>query len=324
MRKRRALSAKAKAKRDKQQEAKRATALAKTEATKELADKLVAQLKKIVDDAEASMVSSIREAAEVAFRLQAECGFTQLKIAVAIGRQQPWVSKILAWRERGYKGTPSIHAPDTPKLFPGNNPAAQPDPNVGMPRDGVQRTLPDDTPPDISADLRLATLGNKKARKRLLKAGYTESMDSSTNEPVFTKPASAEEQIKTGRAPSTLIHNGEAHPIKGAPMSPAPKGNGGSAPIKKPEPADKDDLVRFASLVVQLDQLTTIRPSLLVAADIDMPRLKRVTAFLEAFIAQKAEHDKRHAQAARFAAAHNETVEQHAANENVAAPAEAA
>ncbi len=53
-----------------------------------------------------------------------------------------------------------------------------------------------------------------------------------------------------------------------------------------------------------------------------------MTAFLEAFIAQKAQHEK----AARFAALHNETAEQsaeamkakHAANENAAAPAAAA
>jgi len=85
---------------------------------------------------------------------------------------------------------------------------------------------------------------------------------------------------------------------------------------------------RFASLVVQLDGLTTIKPSMLVTADVDMARLKRVTAFLEAFIAQKAQHEK----AARFAALHNETAEQsaeamkakHAANENAAAPAAAA
>lgn len=99
---------------------------------------------RIVDEAEVSMVSSLREATEIAFQLQEECGLTQLKIAMGIGRSQGWISKLLSWRERGYEGTPSLHVPVAPKLLPGNNPAP-PDPQVGMPDGPKLALLPDNT-----------------------------------------------------------------------------------------------------------------------------------------------------------------------------------
>src|SRR5258708_1259305 len=68
-----------------------------TETNKEV-DGLVAQLKSLVDKAEASVISSMREAAEMTFRLQDEYKLKQSQIGAKIGRSQAWVSTILKWR----------------------------------------------------------------------------------------------------------------------------------------------------------------------------------------------------------------------------------
>jgi hypothetical protein len=275
-RRRRALSAKARAKRDKKADEKRATALAKIASTKELAETLVAQLKKIVDEAETSMIASIREATELAFRLQDECRFTQLKIATAIGRSQGWVSLLLAWRERGYKGTPSIHAPAAPpKLLAANNPAVQPDPKVGMPGGPKLVLLPDN--------------------------------------------AIVVEELKAGHAPSTLIHNGVAHPDKGAPMSTKPKSNGKGGD----NTAQKDAaLTSFARLVSDLFSLMAggVKPIKFVRADVTNETLMKVAGLCTGVVEARE-------QAERLARVHNETAEQsaeamkakHAASEAAAA-----
>jgi len=143
-----AKTAKAEAKRKEREEKK-----AIKESTEKLARTLVAQFRTISDEAQASALSSCRKLAEIAFRLQEECGFTQLRIALATDCQQPWISKLLSWRERDYEGTPSIHVPVAQKLFPGNNPAA-PDPTVGMPK-GPNLTLV--LLPDNSVVEKLAT-----------------------------------------------------------------------------------------------------------------------------------------------------------------------
>ena len=297
-----ARTAKAQAKRKAIEEKRAARALAKVEKTKaetvttETIDRLAGELKTLVDNAMSVMGSAMRDAAERAYTLQQTYHLSQSEIGMKIGRSQPWVSGLLAWRLAGYPATPfgpQSKEKRTAKLLGAPN---NPDPKIGMP-DGPKLTLLSDDSIIVTADTDAAE----------------------------TETETETERLKAGQAPSTLIHNGKAHPDKGAPMSPPKATNGGSAPIKKAPGANPDVLVSFATTVNYLyDTFVDVKPSTLVAADVDMAKVKKVTAFLEAFIAQKAEHDKRHAQAAKFAAAHNETVEQHAANENAAPSAEAA
>ena len=86
-------AARAQAKAEKEAKAK---ALATTKATE--IDKLLAQLKSVVDNACERFETDMHDAAQLAFRLQDEFGLTQFKIGAAIGRTQQWVSAgAIAW-----------------------------------------------------------------------------------------------------------------------------------------------------------------------------------------------------------------------------------
>jgi hypothetical protein len=99
-----AKKAEAKAKRAaKAEKEAKAKALATTKATE--IDKLLGQLKSLVDNACERFATDMHDAAEVAFRLQDEFGLTQFKIGAAIGRSQQWVSGVLIWRSKGYPDT---------------------------------------------------------------------------------------------------------------------------------------------------------------------------------------------------------------------------
>jgi hypothetical protein len=144
-----AKKAKAKAKRAARAQAKgekedKAKALAITRA-KEI-DKLLGQLKSLVDNACERFATDMHEAAELAFRLQDEFGLTQFKIGAAIGRSQQWVSGVLIWRSKGYPDT--AFGPQAKqaraKLLPVTGKVA-PDPNLGMPPGPKLALLPDNT-----------------------------------------------------------------------------------------------------------------------------------------------------------------------------------
>lgn len=145
----------------------------------ELASKLIAQFKEIWSAAQTSAVKSTHELADIAYRLSDECGMSQLKIAMATGRSQPWISLLLKWREGGYEGTPSIHVPAPQKILPGNNPAVTPDPNTGMPpgnrklallEDGsVVRITGNDVDTEASAEARKAAMGAEPAPEPALR-----------------------------------------------------------------------------------------------------------------------------------------------------------
>ena len=128
--------ARAKAKAEKETEAK---AVADAEAEK--IDGLVAQLKVLVDNACERFATDMRDAAELAFRLQDECGLTQFKIGAKIGRSQQWVSAVLIWRSNGYPDT--AFGPQAKqaraKLLPVTG-SAEFDPQVGIPS-GAKLTL---------------------------------------------------------------------------------------------------------------------------------------------------------------------------------------
>ena len=99
-------AARAQAKAEKEAKAK---ALATTKATE--IDKLLAQLKSLVDNACERFATDMHDAAELAFRLQDEFGLKQFKIGAAIGRTQQWVSGVLIWRSKGFvsRVTPVQH-----------------------------------------------------------------------------------------------------------------------------------------------------------------------------------------------------------------------
>lgn len=132
---------KAQAKAEKEAKAK---ALATTKATE--IDKLLVQLKSLVDSACESFATSMHDAAEMAFRLQDEFGVSQFKIGAAIGRSQQWVSGILIWRSKGYPNT--AFGPQAKqaraKLLPVTG-KVEPDPNVGMPPGPKLALMPDNT-----------------------------------------------------------------------------------------------------------------------------------------------------------------------------------
>lgn len=117
-------------------EAKSSKALVKADTT--LADKLIAQFRQIREKALSAAFDAQQELAEIAYRLNSECGLSQLKIARATECEQPWISKLLKWREGGYNGRPSIHTPEVVKTIPAG--IATPDATVGMPS-GPKLTL---------------------------------------------------------------------------------------------------------------------------------------------------------------------------------------
>jgi hypothetical protein len=140
-----AKKAEAKAKRAaKVEEEAKAKALATTKATE--VDKLLAQLKSLVDNACERFATDMHDAAELAFRLQDEFGLTQLKIGAAIRRSQQWVSGVLIWRSKGYPNT--AFGPQAKqaraKLLPVTG-KVEPDPNIGMPPGPKLALLPDNT-----------------------------------------------------------------------------------------------------------------------------------------------------------------------------------
>jgi hypothetical protein len=134
-------AARAQAREEKEAETK---ALATTKATE--IDKLLAQLKSVVDNACERFATDMHDAAELAFRLQDEFGLTQFKIGAAIGRSQQWVSIVLIWRLKGYPDT--AFGPQAKqaraKLLPVTGKVA-PDPNLGMPPGPKLALLPDNT-----------------------------------------------------------------------------------------------------------------------------------------------------------------------------------
>jgi hypothetical protein len=105
-------------------------------ATAKEIDALVAELTKLVDEAEASMHSSMHKAAEKIFRLADTYGLTQLKIATLMGRSQPWVSGLLKWKADGYPATPfgpqanKARAIRDERLLVTNNPAPPTEPGA--------------------------------------------------------------------------------------------------------------------------------------------------------------------------------------------------
>jgi hypothetical protein len=115
-----------------QAKAKKANSVAITSAAE--MDRLLGQLKSLVDDACQSFAASMRDAAELAFRLHDEFGLSQFKIGAAIGRSQQWVSAVLIWRSKGYPdtafGPQAKQARAKPLPVTGKT---EPNPNVGMP-----------------------------------------------------------------------------------------------------------------------------------------------------------------------------------------------
>jgi hypothetical protein len=64
---------------------------------------LLAQAKKSIEAGD----KKLREAAEALAKAQEEHGATQEEMAEAVGKSQPWVSRLLQWRRQGYKeGSP--------------------------------------------------------------------------------------------------------------------------------------------------------------------------------------------------------------------------
>jgi len=114
-------------------------------ATAKEVDELVALLRKTVDEAEASMQSSMHDAAEIMFKLVDKHGLRQLKIATLMSRSQPWVSGLLKWKADGYPTTAfgpqakKARAIRDQRLLVTNNP----DPNVGMLTGPKLALLPD-------------------------------------------------------------------------------------------------------------------------------------------------------------------------------------
>jgi len=143
-----ARTAKAEAKRKEIEEKRAARALAKVEKTKaetvamETIDRLAGELKTLVDNAMSVMGSAMREAAERAYTLQQTYHLSQSEIGMKIGRSQPFVSGLLAWRLASYPDTPfgpqSKVKREKAKLLGAPN---NPDPTVGLPKDGLKRTL---------------------------------------------------------------------------------------------------------------------------------------------------------------------------------------
>jgi hypothetical protein len=122
----------------------KAKALATTKATE--IDKLLAQLKSLVDNASERFETDMHDAAELAFRLQDEFALTQFKIGAAIGRTQQWVSAVLIWRSKGYPDT--AFGPQAKqaraKLLPVTG-KVEADANVGMPPGPKLALMPDNT-----------------------------------------------------------------------------------------------------------------------------------------------------------------------------------
>ncbi len=160
-------------------------------------------------------------------------------------------------------------------------------------------------------------------------------------------------KLKSGQAPSTLLHNGEAHPDKGAPMSarisggekidlstlgpkaaeqlakhmaePAASPTKGTSGDNK---AQVDAAVKaFAEHITALTILMAggVKPAKFVKANVTSETLMKVAGLCTGVVAARQ-------QAERLARIHNLTAEQsaetmkaaHAANENAAAPAAAA
>src|SRR5580704_1479662 len=110
-------AARAQAKATKEAEAEAKQALVSVNASE--VDKLVAELKLLVDDACDHFASQMREAAELTSRLRDDFGLTQSKIGTAVGRSQAWVSMVLKWKEKGFPDTafgPQSQARDVRRL----------------------------------------------------------------------------------------------------------------------------------------------------------------------------------------------------------------
>lgn len=156
--------ARAKANADKEAELK-----AIADATAEKIEGLINQLKTLVDNACERFTTDMRDAAELAFRLQHECGLTQFKIGAKIGRSQQWVSGVLIWRSKGY--------PDTafgPKAKQARAKLSQVtgetefDPQVGVPSGAKLTLLPDNT--ITVADGGAGNIGEPGAEREVTKA----------------------------------------------------------------------------------------------------------------------------------------------------------
>jgi hypothetical protein len=163
----------------KAEEEAKAKALATTKATE--IDKLLGQLKSLVDNACERFATDMRDAAELAFRLQ-EFGLTQFEIGAAIGRSQQWVSGVLIWRSKGYPDT--AFGPQAKqaraKLLPVTG-KVEPDPNVGMPPGPKLALMPDNTIVRVTGN-DIDTEASAEARKAV--ASDTEPLDAAaTAEP---------------------------------------------------------------------------------------------------------------------------------------------
>lgn len=198
--------ARAKAKADKEA---KAQALV-TETNKEV-DGLVTQLKSLVDKTEASMISSMREAAEMTFRLQDKYKLKQSQISDKIGRSQAWVSTILKWRAAGYPQTafgPQSKARDARRLSGPDNselpaPPKAPDPQVGMPPgptlNSVVKVTGNDVDTEASAEARKAAapepcaffnrIGHNQTLRDDRGCGFTTAIFGSTDRIARMSPA---------------------------------------------------------------------------------------------------------------------------------------
>ena len=164
---------------------------------------VVREFKKTVAGGEKALKelrTNTRKLAELASVLVDHFGNSQAEVAAKIGFSQQWVSAVLKWKKGEFAGLPFV--PLLPAPPPPTLPGTGKDPTVGMPRDGIVRSLGNDTlPPDVSADLRMAAEGNKAARQRLLDVGYVEAVDGLTGKAVFTAPDAAAPPVEVTPQP---------------------------------------------------------------------------------------------------------------------------
>jgi hypothetical protein len=199
-----AKTAQAEAKQKDVEEKRAARALAKT--TKALAaeiDTLVADARKLADEADEAYGTTTRQVTEKLFRLTNYYGLTQLKVATLMHRSQPWVSKRLDWRANGYPATAfgpqSKEKRAKAKLLVAPN---NPDPNVGMPPGPKLALMPDDTIARITGN-DVDTEASAGARKAL--ASETEPEDATAMPAPAPASAAAPEPLSPEEISNDLL-----------------------------------------------------------------------------------------------------------------------